>query len=101
MRKYVVAVQLDAFLTAYSGGWVHATPDDVAGWFSFLGSQGRGTELVHDVACPAVGSLRRDRCPPGAACSTRYAAGSLRMGLFLQVEDDSQAYKEQLGLDEE
>lgn len=101
VRKDAVAAQFDSFLTSFSvgtRGWIQATPDDVVDWFSFLDSQGRGTKLVHDVACPGVGSANRGRCPPGATCAKRYAADSLRKGFYSKLK---MAYKEQLGRGED
>ena len=101
VRKGVVAGQFDSFLMSYSGGargWLNAVPDDVVDWFCFLDSQGRGNTLVHEDACPGVGSSSRDRCRQGAKCAKRYAADSLRKGYFSKLK---MAYKEQLGRGDE
>lgn len=97
VRKGVVADQFDTFLLSYSQGargWQQAAPDDVVDFFCFLDSQGRGTTLVHDYACPGVASSSGARCRPGATCAKRYAAESLRKDNFSKLK---MAYKEQLG----
>lgn len=89
VRKSVAAAQFDSFLLSFSGGaraWLSAAPDDVVDWFCFLDTQGKGTTLAHDDACPGVGSADRRRCRQGATCATRYAADSLRKGFSSKLK---------------
>lgn len=97
VRKAKIAKDFDAFVHTRSAGrlgWESATPDDVFDWFCFLDTQGNGTTVVHDRACPGVGSVSADLCVPGSPCTRRYAAESLRVSFFSKLK---MAFREELG----
>ena len=66
-------------------------------WLCWLDSHGGGTKAVHSADCNAVGSKSLDRCRPGSACDTHYAAQTLDKGFASKLMC---AFSEILGISE-
>ena len=50
-------------------GWKTTTPDDGFDSLCFLDTQGKGTNMVHEISCPGVGCAGNDACPEGSLCA--------------------------------
>ena len=51
-------------------GWKTTTPDDGFVSLCFPDTQGRDTNMVHEISCPGVGCADNDACPEGSLCAS-------------------------------
>lgn len=52
----------------------------------FFDTHGKGNTVVHDLACPGVGTSGAGECVSGSPCRKRYAVESLRVSFLSKLK---------------